>query len=122
MPESTRLNPAYRKPGKQRDCESQVKEHPSRQLLNLIHDMHNSSTRTISGLTKRSTQTMRVSILRSDKDFMTEEFCNDWVLQLNLGVSLGLFLCFDQLSRTLDIGETKAAALMIGRNKQTIRE
>ena len=68
---------------------------------------------------------MRVSILRSDKDFMTEEFCNDWVLQLNLGVSLGLFLCFDQLSRTLDIGETKAAeyaALMIGRNKQTIRE
>ena len=57
---------------------------------------------------------------------MTEEFCNDWVLQLNHGdqVSLGLFLCF-QLSKTLDIGETKAAeyaALMIGRNEQTLRE
>ena len=39
--------------------------------------------------------------LRSDKDFMTEEFCDDWVLQLNHRdrVSLGLFLCFFSSAR-----------------------
>lgn len=55
-----------------------------------------------------------------------ENFCEDWVLQLDRDdkVSLGLFLSF-QLSKHFGCGETKAAELagvMVGRSDRTIRE
>lgn len=57
--------------------------------------------------------------MKSDTDYMTDEFCDNWVLQLDKEdrVNLGLFLCF-QLEKVLPVGYTKAAeyaALMIGR-------
>lgn len=64
--------------------------------------------------------------LASDTAYITENFCDDWVLTLGQEdrVSLGLFICF-QARNVLSFGETKAAehaALMIGRNEKTTRE
>ena len=64
--------------------------------------------------------------MKSDKDYLIHDFCDSWILQLGKDdrVNLGLFLCF-QLEKVLAIGCTKAAeyaALMIGRNEQTVRQ
>ena len=66
------------------------------------------------------------SSLKSDNDFLVEQFCEDWVLQLDRDdkVSLGVFLCF-QLSKHVGLGETKAAELagaMIGISDRVVRE
>ena len=66
------------------------------------------------------------SSMKSDYDHKVEEFCEEWVLQLDRDdkVSLGLFLCF-QLSSVLGLKETKAAefaGLMIGRSDKSVRE
>ena len=62
----------------------------------------------------------------SDTDFMTESFCENWVLQLDRDdkVSLALFLSF-QLAKHFDCGETKAAevaGVMVGRSDKPVRE
>ena len=66
------------------------------------------------------------SSVRSDTDHIVETFCEDWVCHLDRDdrVSLGLFLCF-QLSKYLQLGETKAAELsgmMIGKSDKAVRE
>lgn len=55
--------------------------------------------------------------------YMTQTFCDDWVLKVDQEdrVSLGLFICF-QTKTVLSIGDTEAAehaAFMISRNEQT---
>ena len=61
--------------------------------------------------------------LKSDDDYMIENFCEDWVLQLDRDdkVSLALFLSF----RHLGCGETRAAELagvMVGWSDKTVRQ
>ena len=58
--------------------------------------------------------------LKCDTDYIVDNFCEEWVLQLNRDdkVSLGLFLAF-QLHKHLSIGATKAAelaAIMTGKS------
>ena len=50
------------------------------------------------------------SSVKSDDDFVSESFCENWVLQLSRDdkVSLALFLTF-QLSKYFDCGTTRAA-------------
>jgi len=62
----------------------------------------------------------------SDTDHVVEDVCDDWVSHLDRDdlVSLGLFLCF-QLSKHIDIGETKAAevaGMMINKSDKTGRD
>ena len=47
--------------------------------------------------------------MKSDKDYITDDFCDSWILQLDKDdrMNLGLFLCF-QLEKALAIGCTKA--------------
>ena len=64
--------------------------------------------------------------MKSDIDHLVESFCEDWVTHLGRDdrVSLGLFLTF-QLTKQLNLGETKAAelaGLMIGKSDRTVRE
>ena len=66
------------------------------------------------------------SSMKSDTDHIMESFCDDWISHLDKDdrVSLGIFLCF-QLTKQLDIGDTKAAELsgiMIGKSDRTVRE
>lgn len=66
------------------------------------------------------------SSIMSDTDHTVENFCEDWVLQLDRDdrVSLGLFLCF-QLKKHMDLGDTRAAelaGLMIGKSDRAVRE
>lgn len=66
------------------------------------------------------------SSLKEDVDHIVDNFCEEWVLQLEHDdkVALGLFLSF-QLSKHFDLGETKSAELavvMVGRSDRTIRE
>ena len=66
------------------------------------------------------------SSVRCDTDHIVETFCEDWVCHLDRDdrVSLGLFLCF-QLSRYLQLGETKAAELsgmVIGKSDKAVWE
>ena len=58
--------------------------------------------------------------MKRDLDHQIDEFCENWVLELDRDdqVSLGLFLAF-QLKKVLAVGETRAAELagmMIGRS------
>lgn len=66
------------------------------------------------------------SSLKGDQDFLADQFCEDWVLQLDRDdkVSLALFLCF-QLTKHLKCGATEAAELagvMVGRSDRTVRD
>lgn len=64
--------------------------------------------------------------LTSDREHMTENFCEEWVTHLDFEdrASLGLFLSF-QLKSCLGMGVTEAAevsGMMIGKSDRTIRE
>ena len=64
--------------------------------------------------------------LRSDRQHMTDNFCEEWVTHLDYEdrASLGLFLNF-QLKSCIGMGVTEAAevsGLMIGKSDRTIRE
>ena len=64
--------------------------------------------------------------MKSDIDHLVESFCEDWDTHLGRDerVFLGLFLTF-QLTKQLNLGETKAAelaGLMIGKSDRTVRE
>ena len=64
--------------------------------------------------------------LRSDRQHMTDNFCEEWVTHLDYEdrASLGLFLNF-QLKSCIRMGVTEAAevsGLMIGKSDRTIRE
>ena len=66
------------------------------------------------------------SSVKSDDDFVSGSFCENWVLQLSRDdkVSLALFLTF-QLSKYFDCGTTRAAKLagiMVGRSDRVVRE
>ena len=64
--------------------------------------------------------------IKLDTEYVTNKFCDSWVLQLDTedSMNFGPFLCF-QLKKVLFVGSMKAtecAALMTGRNEQTMCE
>ena len=65
------MNPAYRKPGKQRDCESQAKEHPNGQLLNLPRQQQYKDD--LSGLLHTSDEALDTDNESIDPDFIDEK-------------------------------------------------
>lgn len=62
--------------------------------------------------------------LKDDIEHQIDEFCENWVLQLDRDdkVSLGLFLCF-QLDKVFSVGFCAAelAGMMIGRSDKAVR-
>ena len=50
--------------------------------------------------------------MKSDKEYITDDFCDNWILQLDKDdrVNLGIFLCF-QLKKVLSIGCTKQLSM-----------